>query len=279
MAGKLGILAGGGRLPGHLIAACRASGREFFVIAFEGNADRAVIGDAPCAWMRLGAAGAAIARLHDEAVEEVVLAGPVKRPTLASLRPDARTARFLARGVLKMGDDGLLGAVVRTLEEDEGLRVVGAEDVLGELTPQPGVLGRHAPDAQGRADIARAIAVVRALGALDVGQAAVAQQGVVLGIEAAEGTAELLTRCAPLHRPGPGGVLVKMAKPGQERRADLPTIGRDTVEQAAAGGLAGIALAAGATLLLDRAEAIARADAAGLFIYAFATEEFAAEPA
>ena len=119
------------------------------------------------------------------------------------------------------------------------------------------------------ADIARAVAVARRLGEVDVGQGCVVQQGLVLAVEAIEGTDAMLARCGPLRREGLGGVLVKLVKPGQERRADLPTIGALTIRNAAAAGLRGVAFEAGGTLLAERAEAIALADAAGLFLLGF----------
>ena len=116
------------------------------------------------------------------------------------------------------------------------------------------------------ADIARAVDVVRALGRVDVGQGAVVQQGVVLAVEAIEGTDAMLARAATLKRPGPGGILLKLVKPGQDRRADLPTIGPATIRAAAAATLRGVAFEAGGTLLTDRHACIAEADAAGLFL-------------
>ncbi len=123
------------------------------------------------------------------------------------------------------------------------------------------------PDEQALVDIAQGERVARALGALDIGQAVVVQQGLVLGVEAIEGTDALLRRCAGLRREGPGGVLVKVEKPGQEQRADRPTIGPQTVALAAAAGLRGIAVEAGATIVLDRDEVVAAADRAGLFVF------------
>lgn len=167
--------------------------------------------------------------------------GGVDRPTLAGLRPDWRTTRFFLKlGFKALGDDSLLSAVTKELE-GEGFRIIGVHEVLPDLCPDRGVLGRHAPDDVARADIARAVEVVRALGALDVGQGAVAQQGMILGVEAVEGTDRLLSRCRELARPGPGGVLVKLCKPGQETRVDLPTVGPETIRNAAAAGLRGIA--------------------------------------
>jgi len=263
---KLGIVAGAGELPGRLIEACRGSGRAFFVVALKHHAEPAVIGDAPHAWVRLGAAGTSIKALHEAAVEEVVLAGPVRRPTLVELRPDATVLKLAAKGAFNLGDDGLLAAVVRTLEDDEGFKVVGADDVLADLLAPPGALGQVAPDDAARDDIDRGVEIVTALGALDVGQAAVVQQGIVLGVEAVEGTDALLARCAGVRRSGGGGVLVKLAKPQQERRADLPTIGPRTIENAQRAGLAGVAVEAGNTLVMQREETIAAADAAGLFL-------------
>ncbi|MDA0785484.1 MAG: UDP-2,3-diacylglucosamine diphosphatase LpxI [Proteobacteria bacterium] len=266
MAPKLGILAGGGPLPGLLIKACRATDRPVFVIAFEGQADPDVIGDAPHAWVRLGAAEDALGRLRAEDVREIVMAGPVHRPTLRELRPDRRAARFVARGLLNKGDNGLLGAIVRALEEDEGFRVVGADSVLQEMRAVEGAFGKVVPSPEDEADIAHGVRILDATGHLDIGQAVVVQQGIVLGLEAAEGTRGLLERCGALRREGRGGVLVKLPKPGQEIRADMPTIGPETVADAVAAGLAGIAVGAGNTLVLDQPGLVAAADAAGLFL-------------
>ena len=216
--------------------------------------------------VRLGAADDALGRLRTEGVEEIVMAGPVRRPTLKELRPDRRAARFLARGLLNKGDNGLLGAIVRTLEEEEGFRVVGADSVLQDMRAPEGMFGKVAPDPDHQTDIARGVRVLDATGHLDIGQAVVVQQGIVLGLEAAEGTRGLLERCGGLRREGRGGVLVKLLKPGQEARADMPTIGPETVAGAAAAGLAGIAVGAANTLVLDQAGLIAAADAAGIFV-------------
>ena len=125
------------------------------------------------------------------------------------------------------------------------------------------------PDEQAKADIARGVAVLHLLGAADVGQACVVQQGLVLAVEAIEGTDAMLSRCGALRREGLGGVLVKLAKPGQERRADLPTIGPETVRNAARAGLRGLAFEAGSTILAEREALVAEADAAGLFLSGF----------
>lgn len=264
--GRLGIIAGGGDLPRRLVETCRADGRDFFLIALDGQADAALAADVPAAWFRVGAAGAILERLRAEGVRDIVLAGRVRRPSLAEMRPDWFAAKFMARiGAKALGDDGLLRAVVSTLEE-EGFHVLGVQEIVeGLLTPE-GVLGRHAPDAVALADIAHGGRVAELLGRADVGQSVVVQQGLVLGVEAIEGTDALIRRCAALRREGAGPVLIKCAKPQQDRRLDLPTVGPTTVAEAVAAGFSGIAVQAGATLLLGRDAAIAAADAAGLFM-------------
>ncbi|HUC10006.1 MAG TPA: UDP-2,3-diacylglucosamine diphosphatase LpxI [Stellaceae bacterium] len=263
---RLGIVAGNGRLPRRLVEACRQAGRDVFVLALEGAADPATIADVAHAWCPIGAAARGLRLLRENDVKDLVLAGGVRRPSLASLRPDWRAAKFFARvGYRALGDDGLLTAVVAELER-EGFRVLGPDQVLGSDLAPEGPFGKIRPDAQAAVDIAYGERVARSLGALDIGQAVVVQQGLVLGVEAIEGTDELIRRCAGLRREGAGGVLVKVQKPGQEQRADRPTIGPQTVVLAAAAGLRGIAVEAGATIVLDRGEVAAAADSAGLFV-------------
>ena len=266
MRAKLGIVAGGGALPARLVAAARADGRELFVLAIAGHAVASSLEGVPQAWIRLGEAGRGIEILHQQGVKDLVMAGPVRRPTLRDLRPDWRTARFFARlGLRALGDDGLLKAVVAELE-DEGFTVLGLHQILKDVLAEEGIWGACEPDATAKADIVRGLAVAHGLGALDVGQSVVVQQGIVLGVEAVEGTDALLRRAGDLRRAGPGGVLVKISKPGQERRVDLPTIGVDTVKNAAAAGLSGIAVETGAAVVVDCPAVVAAADAAGIFV-------------
>jgi UDP-2,3-diacylglucosamine hydrolase len=264
--GRLGILAGSGELPRRIIAACRDADRDFFVLAFKGEADPTILAGVPHATVRLGAAGEGFRLLHEAGVDELVFAGALKRPTVTSLRPDWRAAKFFARiGYRALGDNGLLAAVIAEIE-GEGFKVVGADTILANDLAPSGIFGRVVPDDQARADIAHGLVVARTLGALDIGQSVVIQQGLVLGVEAIEGTDALLARCRELSRAGPGGVLVKMAKPNQDRRADLPTIGVRTVTGAHASRLRGIAVEAGSTIIVDRAGLVAAADEAGLFL-------------
>ncbi|HEY8289243.1 MAG TPA: UDP-2,3-diacylglucosamine diphosphatase LpxI [Acetobacteraceae bacterium] len=263
----LGILAGGGTLPAQVAAAARAAGRPVFIVGLEGFADPAVLAPWPHEIIRMGAAGRILAALHRGGCEDLVLIGPVRRPSLLDLRPDQQGARLLARigRAAFAGDDGLLAAVIKVLGA-EGFRVIGAQEVMREALAPAGILGRAVPDAQAMVDIMRGVTVTQALGAVDVGQGCVVQQGIVLAVEAAEGTDAMLARCASLARPGPGGVLVKLVKPTQDRRVDLPTIGPGTVQGAAAAGLRGLAFEAFGAILAERQASIDAADEAGLFL-------------
>jgi len=264
---KLGIIAGGGDLPAAVIGYCQTTGRPFFVVGLKDQADAETLEGTPHEWIRLGAAGKVIKTLRRERVDEIVLAGGVRRPSLAALRPDLWTAAFFAKtGAQKLGDDGLLKALIGVLEGDEGFTVVGADDLVPRMVAREGAYGTVEPSDTDRTDIATAFSAAKDLGRRDLGQAAIARDGQVLGLETKAGTDDLLARVASLEIDGRGGVLVKALKPGQERRVDLPAIGPDTVDRAAAAGLAGIALEAGNALVLDEAETIRRADAKGLFV-------------
>jgi DUF1009 family protein len=269
---KLGLIAGGGALPVSLAAHCRAVGRPLFVLRLTGFADpglEAYDG----VWAGLAELGRGIAALRGAGCDAICLAGKVDRPNLAALKPDLRGLRALpgAIAAARKGDDGLLTFMIREFES-EGFAVEGAHEVMRSLTLNEGSLGAHAPGPAHLADISRALEAARAIGRLDIGQGAVACDGLVLALEAQEGTDAMLERVAGLPaavRGGEGqprGVLAKASKPGQELRVDLPTIGPRTVELAARAGLAGIAGEANQILVLDRAETVRRADAAGLFV-------------
>ncbi|HQT46520.1 MAG: UDP-2,3-diacylglucosamine pyrophosphatase [Acidocella sp. 20-63-7] len=263
----LGIVAGGGPLPGRVAEAAQAGGRPVFIAALEGFAEPDVVAPYAHQFFRLDAVGAIRQALREYGCTDLVVIGPVKRPSIFSLRPDAEGIRLIAKigRAAFLGDDGLLAAVLRVLEE-EGYHILGMHDIVGDALGPEGLLSKAAPDDAARADIQRGIAVLKIIGAADIGQACVVQQGIVLAAEAVEGTDAMLARAGGLARPGPAGVLVKLAKPGQERRADLPTIGPATLRNAQKAGLRGIAFEAGGTILTDKAAMIDIADEAGLFL-------------
>ena len=266
-ASRLGIIAGGGPLPGLIARACEGEGREILVIAFEGETDPATCAGHAHRWLGLGAVGALLKSLRQADCGEVVLAGSIRRPSLSSIKVDLRGMRLMGRvaRAKAKGDDTLLSLVIAELEE-EGFTVVGADDLIATLCAPIGVIGERTPDKDAERDIAIGIEAARALGAQDIGQAVVVQAGRVLGVEGVEGTDKLIERCASLQEAGPGAVLVKMKKPGQERRADLPTIGAGTIERLAEAGFRGVAVEAGETLILERTQAVALADEHGVFM-------------
>ncbi|MDX2233784.1 MAG: UDP-2,3-diacylglucosamine diphosphatase LpxI [Hyphomonadaceae bacterium] len=272
---KLAIVAGAGDLPVRLAAQCAATGRPYFVARIAGMADPAL--DAhPGATFGLGEMGARFKALKDGGCDAVTFAGLVRRPDFKTLRLDARATLMLPKvlAAARRGDDALMRAILEEFER-EGFTVVGPETVLGDLLAPKGVLGAIAPDDAARADVVKAAAIAGALGAWDVGQGAVVCDGFALALEAAEGTDAMLARVASLPEAVRGradarrGVLVKRAKPVQDRRIDLPTIGLSTLEGAAAAGLCGIAIEAGGALIVDCDAVIARANALGLFVMGF----------
>jgi len=267
LAAPLGIIAGGGPLPAQVAAAAQAAGRPVFIAGLEGFAEPHIIAPFPHQFFRLGAIGAIRQALRDANCIEIVMIGPVKRPSMLALRPDAEGLKLIGKigKAAFAGDDGLLAAIIRVLSED-GFRVLGAHDIVSDVLGPAGLLTTTAPDAAAMADVTRGIEILKIIGPADIGQACVVQQGIVLAVEAVEGTDAMLSRIQSVARLGPGGVLVKLAKPGQERRADLPTIGPNTIRYAAEAGLRGIAFEAGNTILSDRSEMIKAADAAGLFL-------------
>ncbi|MEQ9325682.1 MAG: UDP-2,3-diacylglucosamine diphosphatase LpxI [Rhodospirillales bacterium] len=264
---RIGLIAGGGRLPVRIVDACRKAGHQVVTVAIENHADD-ILPQADLV-VRMGAAGRIIDFFREAGVDELVMAGPVRRPSLAEIRPDGWGARFLFRsGAAMLGDDGLLSAISKELEK-EGFRVIGADELLGDALAGEGLIAGEEPDSAARADITRGIGVLAAIAPVDVGQAVVVQSGLVLGVEAVEGTDELIRRTAGLRRDGPPPVLVKAPKPQQDRRLDLPTVGATTVRALVAHGFAGLAIEAGGVMLMERDEVMREIEQNGMFLYAF----------
>lgn len=271
--GRLAIIAGGGALPHHVAEAARRHGEDPFIIALAGEA-----GDAWAGYERtvLGIGNfreiSAVFRSHG--IDRVVLSGGVRRrPEWRDIRPTLRTLSrvpAVLRTLISGGDDAVLKMAIQLIEAS-GARVIGVQDIMPDLLAEIGPLGQLTPSEEDRRDIAAGMAAANALGRLDVGQGAVAVGGRVVALEGPEGTDAMLARVAGLRRDGRisqrrRGVLVKLCKPQQDLRADLPSIGPSTVEGAHAAGLAGIAVEAGRALVLERGETLARAQRRGLFV-------------
>ncbi len=263
---KLGILAGGGNIPKTLIEHCQNNGQSVFVVAFEHQSDLVLGDDIPHIWARLGAAGKVIKVLKAEGVQDLVMIGKIRRPSLAELKPDLKTAEFFAKeGLNALGDDGLLKALKRFLEND-GFKIHGIQTVMPDILTPAGLISKAKPSKQAEKDIERGCSLLDALGDQDVGQSVVVQGGHVLGIEGAEGTDALIKRCGALQRKGEGAVLIKLCKNEQDRDLDLPTIGPQTIEVLAASGFSGVAIHAGASIIDDRETVSSLAKAQKLFV-------------
>jgi DUF1009 family protein len=266
-ASRLGIIAGGGTAPQRVIEACLHQKRDFFVICLEGQADKTLAHDAPHAWVALGAGNKLRDILAAEKITEIVMIGAVRRPSLWELKPDLLALKIVTKiGINMLGDDGLLRALGQAIEEEADVRMIGVQDILGGILIRKGPLGQNHPDAEALKDISRGTVVAQALGQVDVGQSVIVQQGMVLGVEAIEGTDALIARCKSLQRDGLGGVLIKLAKPYQDDRYDLPSIGPATISSLIKAGLRGIAIEAGRSLLIDGDQVKKLADEAGLFV-------------
>lgn len=272
-AGKLGLIAGGGALPLAIAARCEAEGRPIFVIRLSGFADPHLV-RYPGADIGMAELGKALAALKASACEVVCFAGTVNRPDFKRLKPDLKGATLLP-GIIAAatkGDDALLRKILSVFE-NEGYAVEGADDILGGETLPEGALGAVKPTDEQRLDLKKALHVAEKAGELDIGQGAVVCDGLVLAVEAQEGTDAMLTRVAGLPadlRGAPGsakGALGKAPKPIQDLRVDMPVIGTRTLELAAAAGLAGVGGLAGHLILLDRPALIETADRLGLFVW------------
>lgn len=262
---KLGILAGGGELPRLLIRACVDSNRPVFVIAFMDQCDPETVVGVDHAWVPIGKAGKSVKLLKANGVEQLVMAGKITKPSLLQLMPDAKTLKFIARGLMNQGDDGLLRAIVQEVEAKDGFTCIGVHEILPDLLTPTGVLGKVQPTKSDQIAIRSAVEAAVQLGANDLGQAAVATSQSIVALEERSGTDAML-KSLEGKAEAQGGVLAKMCKPGQEKRVDLPTIGIVTVENAVKAGLNGIVVEAKASLILDRAGVVQAADDAGLFL-------------
>ena len=264
--GRLGLIAGGGGLPGAIVADCISRGREVFVVRFKGMADPA-LNAFPGAEVGLAEFGKCVRALRGAGCERVCFAGIVRRPDdFSALKPDLAALKYLPSVIAAagQGDDALMRAVLRAFEH-EGLTVEGVGEAGAGLRLGPGPLGRCLPSADEEADIAAAMAAAHEVGRTDVAQGAVARAGEIIAREGRGGTDAMLASVRPAPG-GPRGVLAKLPKPGQDRRVDLPTIGLQTIERAAAAGLRGVVGEADGLMVVDRAAVREAADRLGLFV-------------
>ena len=275
---KLGILAGGGSLPKQLVEHCKRSGIPCFVLAFEESYVVPSASPSSCddhihadVITPIGHIGSGLAALKEAGVSELVLAGHMKRPSFRKLNLDDQAKKLLKKLGTKIlgGDDALLKALMSFLE-DEGFTILAAHEILGGMTIGAGIATKQKPDAEHATSIEKAMHMLNTISPLDVGQALVIEDEYVLGIEAAEGTDGLIARSASYMKTDKRAILVKAKKAGQDTRADMPTIGPNTIEQLAQHGYAGVAIEANNVLIVDKDKVIELANQHQLFITAVA---------
>jgi DUF1009 family protein len=270
-AGNWGLIAGNGDFPFLVLEGARSRGIEMAVIAIREEASPALEKMAKrLHWVSLGELSRAIELLHQEGVKRAVMAGQVKHNKIfSSIRPDWRLAKLLFSLNTK-NTDALIGAIARVLQ-DEGIELVDSTAFLGSLLPKTGLLTKRAPDQAESADIAYGRDIARQIAALDLGQTVVIRDRACVAIEAMEGTDEAIERAGRIAG-GQRLVVVKVSKPKQDMRFDVPVIGRKTIATMKQANATALAVDAGRTLLFERDELIQDADAAGIAIQAYSLE-------
>jgi UDP-2,3-diacylglucosamine hydrolase len=267
-----GLIAGNGRFPFLVLEGARSQGIEMAVIALKEEASPELQKAAKrLHWVSLGELSKTIELMHQEGITQAVMAGQVKHNKIfSSIRPDWKLAKLLF-SLRRKNTDALIGAVARVLES-EGIQLVDSTMFLKPLVPEPGILTRRSPNEHEAADIAYGLGVARQIAAMDIGQTVVIADSACVAVEAMEGTDETIARAARLAS-GRSLVVVKVSKPGQDMRFDVPVVGLPTIEQMKKSGATALVLDAGRTLLFDRTELIQQADAAGITIQAVAPPE------
>jgi DUF1009 family protein len=269
----LALICGGGSLPLAVAGAVTKRGRKVVLFPLRGAAEGLPLDAFEHHWVHIGQMGKFMRLARAAGCREVVFIGALVRPSLWQVHPDFKGLTTLARVIkaYRGGDNHLLSGMSKILEDD-GFRLLGAQEVAPEILMPEGALGRAVGSDADRADIALGLDYLRAAGPFDIGQAVVVAGRHILAVEAAEGTDQMLMRVAQLRDNGRirarkgAGVLVKAPKPDQDRRFDLPSIGPQTVTLAAQAGLAGIAVVAGSAIVAEPERLVAEADRAGLFV-------------
>jgi len=268
---KIGLIAGGGELPKNVAAAALQDSHDLTVIALDGFANSDDFSNSTT--LGLSEFGKIVKLLKKSNSTHVCFAGIVKRPDFKTLKPDLKSIRYFPGAVKAAGhgDDALLRYLLGVFEK-EGFDIIAPQELSKSLLLSEGMLGSVKLAERHKEDTQKACEVATQIGRLDIGQGAVICRGMVLAVEAQEGTDAMLARVAALPAALRGtlknreGVLAKMPKPGQELRVDLPTIGPKTIEYVSLAGLAGIVAEAGRTFIIDRDDVIAAANQAGVFI-------------
>ena len=263
---KLAIIAGNGSIPFYLIEECKKIGREYCLIIIEGHGKELSEKYEPDYIVSLSKMGRAVKYVKNIGIKHILMVGGVKRPSLKNIIPDLWTAKFLTTISSKVsGDNSVLSKLTKALER-EGFIIVAPEEVLPNLICPKGTLGKVKPNQQNNEDISTGYKIAKIIGANDIGQSIIIENGLVIAVEAAEGTDRMIKRSLNLKKEKKAGVLIKVIKPMQDKRIDRPVIGIDTIKAVKKAGLDGIALESNEILILNYSDVILYADEEGLFV-------------
>ena len=263
---KLAIIAGNGSIPFYLIEECNKIGREYCLIIIEGHGKELSVKYNPDYIVSLAKMGRAVKYVKNIGIKHILMVGGVKRPSLKNIIPDLWTAKFLTTISSKVsGDNSVLSKLTKALER-EGFIIVAPEEVLPNLICPKGTLGKVKPNQQNNEDISTGYRIAKIIGANDIGQSIIIENGLVIAVEAAEGTDRMIKRSLNLKKEKKAGVLIKVIKPMQDKRIDRPVIGIDTIKAVKKAGLDGIALESNEILILNYSDVILYADEEGLFV-------------
>jgi DUF1009 family protein len=265
---KIGIIAGQGLLPKELYEAALKKGLEVFVIGLTDQVDLELFQAVPIELLPLSAVSQIIKKLKSHGIKDLVLAGRVKRASIPKFMLDLKGAKLLAR-IIKNGlSDKSLSKTVIKFFETEGFNIISAEAFADELAVKQGFITESHPNKIHIQDIEKGLKMLREVSKLDIGQALIIQNGLILGVEAAEGTNELIKRCGIIRQKNDSEpVLVKICKPNQDKRIDLPCVGDITIEYMHDYGIKGMALESGLCLMLNKDKTLELANKYGIFIY------------
>ena len=263
---KLAIIAGNGSIPFYLIEECNKIGREYCLIIIEGHGKELSEKYDPDYTVSLSKMGRAVKFVKSIGIKHILMVGAIKRPSLKNIIPDLWTAKFLATINSKVsGDNSVLSKLTRALE-NEGFIIISPEEILPNLLCPKGLLGKFKANEQNKKDILTGFKIAKIIGANDIGQSIIIENGLVLAVEAAEGTDNMIKRSLLLKKEKIGGVLIKVIKPMQDKRIDRPVVGINTIKAVKDAGLAGIAIESNEILILNYNDVISYADKESLFI-------------
>lgn len=266
---KIGIVAGAGYLPKHVLEACKEQNIPYVVIGLEKETSFDLFKDEKIHTFKIYNISKIFDFLKSEGVNYLTLAGKVKRANISRLLLDFKGAILFAKVIRKGLSDGAILKTILDFIEQEGFKIIAPEKVANNIILNKGYITKSKPDLVAEKDIKQGIKILRGIASFDVGQALIIQNGLVLGVEAAEGTDDLIKRCGEIRQEGEGPILIKIIKPEQDKRVDLPCIGPDTILNAQKYGIRGIAAEAGSTLVLDQVNTVKLANRLGIFIHGF----------